>query len=286
MRRRLAAFGTVLALTVSARAEPEQTARVGDVYEISSDRESSFATALGRTGSSTDRDAMVERVIGVSDAGVEIEYDLPANATPNDRELGWQFPTRVLKSADGSLRLLNTADMEVRLAKWLKLAKLPRSACGHYYFTWNLFRVECDPQSVLPALRALDLRPPDLRDGGNYRDPDAARPTTFKRTAGTSGITYVAEMAVDPDTVRRDLAQGDVALGEISRKPVTYETALEKAGATRVSGTISVTFEVDADNNVKRRVKVTKLETEKPGEKVERRTTTETLDRRRIASAR
>lgn len=275
-------IGAVL-LLAAAPAQPPGDERTGNIYELAIDRETSFTFAGGGTGTSTDRDTMIERVLDVGAAGLELEYDLPANATREDREIGWQFPTRVLKPATGPLRLLNADAMAVRLDRWLKLAKLPRAACGHYYFTWNAFKVECDPQSVLPALEALDLRPQDLRDGGSYRDPDATQAATFRRIpTATGGTSFVAEMALDSDTVRRDLARQDIALGEISRKPVTPEAALEKARATKIDGSIAVTFDVDTEGDVRRRTTVTKLTTTKPDGKVESRTTTETIDRRLV----
>ena len=140
-------------------------------------------------------------MVAVREAGLEQEYDLPKEATAEDRASSWQFPVRVFKPfLRMPMQLLNGPELEARVDSWLKAGGLTRVACGHWIFTWNAFRIECDPQSVLKTLEAFDLQTDDLRDGAVYKDPEAREPAPMKRkTVGPKGaVFFVVEMAVDP----------------------------------------------------------------------------------------
>jgi hypothetical protein len=287
---RIALWATGVAamvLTASAvRAAPAgRELRAGDVFEISRDIESSSKTAGGEsTGSSTDRDTIEARVIAKSPAGLELEYDLPRGTTAEDRARQWQFPARVLKPPEGPLQLLDGADLAARAAAWLKAAGMTDAACGHWYFTWNAFRIDCDPKSVIKTIEGFDLGPDDLADGVPYRESDALGSAPVKRTAVSPGgeIFHVA-LAVDPDAVRRELAESDVVVGEISRRPVTYEEALRARSSEDISGTIDITFETDLAGHVWRQTKITTLDNMRGYMgRSEIRTSTETLERRLI----
>jgi hypothetical protein len=271
---------------VAGAAAPQRMAHVGDTYEISTERDSSQQSSDGSSsGSSHDRDVLVERVVAVDEAGLELEYDLPKTATAQERASAWQFPVRVLAPIRGPLQLLNGAELEARVNGWLKAGHMTRAACGHWIFTWNAFRIECDPASVLKALAIIDLRSEDMRDGASYQDPAAraAAPLTLK-TAGPGGATFAVAMTVDPAQVYRARAQSDIVVAEILRKNLTLEAALSARSAEHVSGTINITFETDSTGHVWRRTRVTRLETGQPG-KLETETTTETVTRRPISSS-
>jgi hypothetical protein len=248
---------------------------VGDAYQVTLTRVSSKEG--GYSSSSTDTDAVVERVVEVRADGVELEYDL-SKATPVEiRAATWQFPARVFKPFDGPARLLNGPEIEARVERWLKSAGLSRAMCGHWIFTWNAFRVECDPQSVLKTVAAFDLSSTDMRDGALYRDAEALGPATLKRKDGSA---FTAELPVDPDAVRRARAEADVVVGEITHKSVTIDAALRGRAKESVSGTISVEFETDAEGDACRRTKVTRLDIDGPKGR-ETETVTETLERKR-----
>jgi hypothetical protein len=276
---------TVLAMFLpiaAASADPTQlTAHVGDIYEIVRVSDSSQSTGDGSSGSSHDKNTLMERVIAVREDGLELEYDLPKAATEMDRTRNWQVPVRVLKRARGQMQLLNRPDLETRINIWLKLAKLPRSACGHWIFTWHAFRIECDPQSVIQMLAPFDLRPDDLRNGGIYQDSRARAPATLSQTAaGSNGSTFVVELAVDPETVRREKAESDVVVAEITGKSLTLDTALRARSTEQISGTITITFNTDSAGQVQRRTKISKLEIKRANGKSETQTVTETMERR------
>ncbi len=259
--------------------------QAGQTYEVTSDREWSKKGSDGMTASSTDRDALLERVIGVTDAGVELEYDLPKDTSAEDRARSWQFPARILKPAHGPLRLLNEAELTERVDRWLKGGGLTRAACGHWVFTWNAFQIECDPQSVLRAIEHIDLTPGDLRDGALYKAPGAlaAAPLMAKK-ADSRGSTFVVEMAIDPEAVRRDRARSDMVIAEITRKPLTLEVATRTHATEDISGTIAVTFETDPAGRVRRRTTVTKIDTKAPNGKVAEEVTTETVEERALTA--
>ncbi|MEO9131187.1 MAG: hypothetical protein ABI240_08265 [Sphingomonas sp.] len=265
-------------------AEPAQPGpQVGDAYVITRDRETSQQSNDGSASSSTDRDSLTERVIAVRDAGLELEYDLPQNAGAGNRASSWQFPVRVFKPLRGPLKLLNGAELEARVDGWLKTNGMTRAACGHWIVTWNSFRIECDPQSVMKSIAAFDLTPDDLRDGAQYRDPKALRPAPLTRTkGGPDGATFTVQMAIDPAGVRRERADADIAGAELRQQSLTLEAALRARAAEAISGTITITFETDATGVVQRRTRATTLEIKGPGPRLERQTVKDTMMRRRV----
>jgi len=286
--RRLAALvaaisGLLLPAACGEFAKPGPQA--GAEYEITKSYETSGQASDGSSSSSRGRDTFLERVVAAREGGLELEYDLWKDATAQDRARTWQFPVRVFRPSTGPMQLLNRPELEARLEGWLKAAGWTRAVCGRWIFTWNAFRIECDPQSVVKILEAFDLRSADLREGAAYQEAEARGPGTLTRTAaGPNGETFAVAMEVDPDAVRRARAESDVAVGEIMRKPVTLDAALRARAVESVSGTISVTFDTDAGGNVRRRTKVTRLETKGADGRSESQTATETVERRRLSA--
>jgi hypothetical protein len=259
--------------------------RVGDVYEIAMVRDSSEQGGDESSSSAHDKDTISERVIAVRPDGLELEYDLPREATAQDRKTNWQFPARLLRPRDGRVQLLNEPELKARLDRWLKEAKISREACGHWIFTWNAFRIECDPQSVINTIDAFEVAVPNLRDGAAYQEAGALGPVPLKKQAsGAGGATYTAELKVDPDAVRKAQAESDVVVGEIMRKPVTLEEALRARAKTTVSGTVVVTFDVDPTGNVRRKTAVTQVDLKDADGSEKSRTSTQTIDRTLISS--
>ena len=285
MRMKFTAFTSLLAaLSLAIVARATASPQVGDTYEITLTRDSAQQGSNGSSGSSHDQDAIIERVNGLRADGLELEYDLPNTVTSEERASVWQYPARVFKPIDGPEQLLNGQELEARIDNWLKAAAIPRSACGHWIFTWNAFRIECNPQSVIETIAAFDLRTAPLREGASYQDPEGRGTGKLIRKVGTpDSAGFEVEVPVDPDFVRRANAESDVAVGEILRKPVTYEAALRERSNEAVSGTISIEFQLDADGEVRRRTKVTKVEIKKPDGQSEKNTVTEILERRLIS---
>lgn len=167
----------------------------------------------------------------------------------------------------------------------VKSGGLTRAACGHWIFTWNAFRIECDPQTVIETLQSFDLDSVDVQDGTLYRESEAREPARLARKAASpDGATFVAELAVDPEAVRRERAQSDVVVAEIAHRQILgLDQALHARAEESIAGTITVTFETDALGSVRRRTKVTKIEIREPDGRSEAETITETLERKRIS---
>jgi hypothetical protein len=275
-----------LSLTVqTVRAQPSSPlSQVGEEYEITKAYETLEQGSDGSSSSSRGHETIIERVLSVREDGLEVEYDLPNGATAEERVRSWQFPARLFRSTTGRAELLNRADLETRVSGWLKSAGWPRTVCGQWIFTWNAFRIECDPQSVIKAVEDYDLRSIRLRVGGTYRDVMAKRPGTLTRASVTpKGETYTTSMEIDPEAVRRARAESDVAVGEIMNTPVTLDSALRERAKESVSGRISIAIDTDCAGSAWRQTKVTRLQTKKPDGVVETSTATETVTRRVIS---
>jgi hypothetical protein len=270
------------AVVARAGASPQ----VGDTYEITMTKETVQQGSNGSSGNSHDKDTLIERVIGLRADGLEVEYDLAKTVTADERASNWQFPARVFKPFVGPAQLLNGPELAARLDGWLKAAGWPRTVCGHWIFTWNAFRIECDPQSVIKTVASFDLGSVDLREGAPYQDAEALGPGKLVRKAGGPGAEiFAAEMPADPDSVRCARAESDVVVGEIMKKPVSLDAALRERAKETVSGTISVAFEADSAGKVRSRTTVKKLEIKGPDGRSETQTVTETLEQRLISTS-
>lgn len=220
--------------------------------------------------------------MAVRDGGMEVEYDFAKQTPAGDRASEWRFPARIFEPSNGPMQLLNAAELEGRVDGWLKAAGLTRAACGQWIFTWNAFRIECDPQSVIDSLEAFDLDSVALQDGVLYRDPLALAPAPLTRKRqGADGATFVAELAIDPDVVRRQQAQSDVVVAAIAKhEKMTVDDALRQRAGEAIAGTIAVTFETDASGRPQERTRAMSIEIKAADDHVETRKITETVVRR------
>lgn len=262
MTRLLAVLFALLLQTFDACAEhPQFEDRGGDVYEIRLESVSE-TSGDGTSGSSRSVTTLVERVVALRDDGVELEFDLPEQTSAQDRARDWQFPARTLKSPERSLQLLNEAELEVRLRAWLQRGGMTQVACGRWIFTWTAIKIECEPKSVLQVLGPFDLRLSNLRDGAFYGEPLARGVAPLRRDPLSSGgATFAAEMEVDPDVVRRERAESDVAVAQMTgQAPLAFEGALQARATERITGTIETTIETDSAGRVTRRTQITHVE--------------------------
>jgi hypothetical protein len=266
-------------------AEPSFPApRVGEISEIRHEYRTEDQTDDGSSsGSSSGHTTIVERVIGVRVDGLELEYDLPNDATKEDRAREWQFPARIFRPFRGTPQLLNRVDLEARIDAWLKLAKLNRDACGTWYFTWNAFKVECDPQSVIASVEGYNLWIADLAEGTLYRTPQAREAAPLTRLAGSNPASFVAELVIDPEKLRQEQAEGDVIVSQMLGKPQTLDEALRARSSETISGSSIVTFDTDASGQVRRRTELVKLTIKSPDGKVETKTRSEKVERLKLS---
>jgi hypothetical protein len=285
IRRLILVTAALILPTLAGHAEPRPAGpQVGETYEITRNSETSDQSSDGSTSSSTGRDTLIERVIALREDGLELEYDLSSEITAEERAGNWQFPARVFRPFRGPMQLLNRSELEARVERWLQAAGWTRDVCGRWIFTWNAFRIECDPQTVIQALELMDPGPGDLRDGDLFQDPDARGPAPLRRTAaGPGGATFVVEMSIDPDAVRRHLVESDVVVAEITGQDLTRDAALRARSSEDISGTITITLDTDPAGRVWRRAKVTVVEIRGPDGRSESRTGRETVERRRVA---
>ena len=282
-------FAPLLVFTsgiVAHAAASPRAPQVGETYEITLARDSVQQSGDGSSGSSHDKDAIIERVISVRADGLELEYDLPAAASADERARSWQFPARVFLPFGGPATLLNRPELEARVDPWLKAGGWSRSLCGHWIFTWTAFQIQCDPQSVVSTIRTFDLRSADVREGVSYQEAEARGSAQLARkTAGPDGSIFTVEMSVDPDAMRRTRAESDVVVGQLTNNPVSLDEAIGGRAREKISGTILVTFETDPAGNVRRRTKVTRLNITGADGRSGTESVTETLSRRLISQA-
>ena len=279
--------------TAGCSAAPIETAdqtagadHVGAVFEISSVAESTQESSGGSSGSSSDRSTLIERVLRVREDGLELEYDFPATATANERAPTWQLPVRVFRPTSGPPQLLNRPELEGRVDAWLKKGGMTRAACNHWVFTWNAFKIECDPLTALELVAAFDLRLGSLRDGATFRDPRASAPIMLaKSSAASNGARFEGTGTIDPERLRRGKAESDVVIANIGGKPLTLDDALRARSGEKITGTIAVTLETDASGQVWRRTTVSKIRTTTSAGATEDRTSTEVVTRRALPSA-
>lgn len=241
-------------LAFSAEASAQQappTDRPGDAYELELRVRTESQSTNGSSSTSNSGGALVERVVAVLPEGLELEFDLPADTTPAERARDWQWPARILWSESAPARLLNGPELEQRIEVWLKTGEIPREACGRWFFSWTAFKIECDPNAVLETLKVYDLR------------------------SGAHGI----EAEVDPDAVRREKAETDVVVGEITGTPVTLEQAVAAHASDQISGTETLVRESDPQGRPIRQVRTVRLEIITADGVVEQSTSTQTVTR-------
>ncbi|MGK6357089.1 hypothetical protein ACMGDH_17910 [Sphingomonas sp. DT-207] len=266
-----------------AWAQSQPAPKAGETFEIIRSYETSEETSGGSSGSSRGHSTLYERVIAVRDGGLELEYDLEEDATPEERRRNWQLPARVFKPSSGPMQLLNVSELEMRLDGWLKAGEWDRSVCGRWIFTWTAFHIDCDPQSIIGTIEEVDLRSHELREGALFHDPMARKPGILTaKPVEPDGMLFTTLLEVDPNAMRRERAEADVITGEILQKPTTLDAALGERAKEQVSGTISVTLEADAAGQAWKRTKVSKVQTARPGGESENRTAKEIVERRRI----
>jgi hypothetical protein len=275
-------------LTVPAHAQPARPApQVGDTYEIIMRRQSADEASDGSGGDSTEEEAVVERVIGVRDDGLELEYELTSDRPAADRAAAWQLPARIFRPFRGQPQLLNGPQLETRLEAWLRRSTSPRYACRRWPIAWDAFRTECGAQSALQAIELLDMASGDLQDGAAYRDVMALAPALLRRTSvGPNGATFIVELPVDPETIRRTRVEFDMDVADLAEPPLTREASVRTRSAETISGSITVTLETDPAGHLRRRIRVQRLEIREPSGRVETQITTETTQRRRLSSPR
>jgi len=277
MTRRLALVSVFLVTSVLPIAGIARAADfpfvAGDTFTVSLQVETQSSSGGGSSGSSHDVWALTERVVALRDAGVELEFDLTADVSADDRRIGWQFPARIFQPTHGPAELLNWNEAEPRLRAWL--GEQYPAICGHWFFTWTAQKIDCDAQSVIQSL-APYVQPSGLAAGQLYSEPGASGSVPLE--ADAAGHALIARMNVDPEVVRWQRAGRDVAVAEITHRTVAFDDALRARSSDRISGTVTVTFELDGQGRITRRRRVAAVEVASSDGSIEREQTTETTE--------
>jgi hypothetical protein len=259
--------------------------KAGDVFQIVQTYETSKSTNGDSSSSSGGKSALIERVIRVDQGGVELEYDEPPEADGKRKGLNWQLPARIYRPANGTPILLNSAELEKRVDPWLKKAKMQRAACGQWIFTWNAFKIECDPASALGIVEQFNLWSPNMAEGQLFSDSSSIAAVPLKvKSYGANGSVYVAELEVDPEKVKKQKAETDVLVSKIMGKTKSFESALAEQANHKISGTILVTIEAGPSGQTIKRTTITRFRIEADGA-IETGSNSVTLERRPLSSA-
>lgn len=209
----------------------------------------------GSSSSSSGRQAIAERVIAATPEGVEAEYALPFDPEEIRGNERWMFPARIRIAADGGKTLLNPDELAARNAAWLAEAKWPREVCSRWLFTWTAVQIRCDPEAAVEAVESYGMRPGRIAEGVPFALKGALGPVVLARGGEADGRVILSGSGpVDVAYLREGAARTALVVAEITGKTLTLDEAQAQAAAITASGTVSVTFEVDAAGMVWKRI--------------------------------
>jgi hypothetical protein len=266
--------------TASFAEAPKYPAKVGDQTLVVSSYQHETSSEES-SGSASGRSALIERVIAMTDKGIELEYTEPASPYVTKKGgkppiKNWQFPARVFKPFAGPAQLLNLDQIDKRLTLYLKQTETPREACGRWSFTWIAIKTECDPRSVLDIINGYDLGFCTYRAGQVFTFPYTL---TSETRLEQDGDELSANFTLDPAVLRRKAAQSTMAVAEIYRQNKTLEQALAEDKDTQFSGKLKVSLTVDTHGCATKQVATYSLETIQKGGVVEKQVNMETIER-------
>ena len=233
----------------------------------------------GSSSSSNGRYMYTERILQETGDCTTKRFDIAGE----DRPLAeWQWPVEVERCSDGIIRLLNTAEMEARRDAFHAEAGIEKAACGSYYFTWNVFKIECDPEAILETIETIDLEGLELIDGSEYQHGTSSMRLS-RDELSDPGSPLGASIEVDADEVRRAEAKTIVIFGELQGEPVDEEEAMQRVQAIEVTGTTRITFVFAEPGEITRTV-VTEAEVSDPAEGLENRYSKTVTKRKKAGS--
>lgn len=279
MRTGMVAAPVILALATSGMAELPSSPQV-EAYVIEVSYETRSEGENGSSASSSGRNVYTEELLEKTGECTTNRFDIASEDRPPAE---WQWPVEVERCAAGSLKLLNAADMEARRDTFLAEAGIDNGACGTYYFTWNVFKIECDPQQILETIETIDLGRLELTEGSQYQHGASSVLLSRNNTSDHNAL-LVGSLAIDEAEVRRAEAEKMIVAGELMGEPVSEEQADRKAQAIEVSGTTRISFALDKHGQMTRTV-VTEAQVFHPDEGPETRYSQTTTQRKKAGSA-
>lgn len=159
----------------------------------------------------------------------------------------WEMPVEVRECEGQPAEIANREAMLERLNAFLSAAELPREACGRHYFTWNVFRIECDPDFALETVKRIDLGSLTIEDGAPFFVHDTGTRVKLKLVESRDqGLRrFIGSGAIDPKTLREQTAKTIMVVAEVSGEEVSHEGAMAQIAEHRFSGEVSVTIVED-----------------------------------------
>lgn len=251
----------------------------GTRFEIRHSYQTETRDDNGGSGSSRGHSTLIEQVVTLRDDGIELVYDEP----DADERREWQLPVRVFKPANGPFELLNRAELEARVDPWLAKAKWTREICEKWVFTWNAFKIDCDPASALGIVEGYSLWQDNLREGAPFKmEGLLGSPRIRLERSDADGSVFVVSGDFDPKWLKFEKVKTEVIVAHFSGEPITEEQAGEKLADWQFSGTVTVRFTVDPKGLVLERWQRSETRIVEANGKIEVGTATSTLARRRL----
>lgn len=206
------------------------------------------------TSSASGRQPIAERVIAATPEGMELEYSLPFDPEEIRGNERWMFPARMRVAPDGAKTILNPDELLARNAAWLAEADWPREVCSRWGFSWTAYQVRCDVEAAIEAADTYGMQPGRIAEGQPFALKGALGPVVLARAGEKDGrIVLTGTGPVDPAFIREREARGALVVAEVSGEALTPAEATAKTAAITATGTLTVTFEIDAAGLVWRR---------------------------------
>ena len=206
------------------------------------------------TSSASGRQPIAERILATTPEGVEAEYTLPFDPEDIRGNERWLFPARIRTAPDGSKTVLNAAELLARVDAWLAEMEWPREVCSRWGFSWTAYQVRCDVEAAVETVETYGMQPGRIAEGQPFALKGALGPVVLVRAGENEGrIVLNGTAPVDPAFIREREALGALVVAEVSGEALTPEQATAKAAAITATGTLTVTFEIDATGLVWRR---------------------------------
>ncbi|MEQ3744817.1 MAG: hypothetical protein ABNH53_01100 [Henriciella sp.] len=256
----------------------------GSVFEVRVAYENESAGGES-SGNSRGHNTLIERIIKVDPTEIVAEYErIPSprryvGEQPN--LIDWDYPATISVLDSDELTLQNLEEIEARNTEWRQAAGIPDEACGLWYFTWNAFKIECDPNSVIQGLEAFILYNNEILDGQKIEEPGALE-AGILTTVSTDPLILQAEFELDSEIIREERAQEDIIFSQIMQgETLTLENALQVRATEQISGTLKTVWEMDELGRVWKRTRNSNItiefETGETETLTQKQTTTRTL---------
>ncbi len=239
MIRRIAGIYTaLLMLAMSGPAFAAERYEILISYETKSEGEMS-------SGSSRGSYLYVEEVHARENGCLERSFDIVDNPGQPRPLVEWQVPVRLLRCGPDDRKIVNEAQMIARRDHFLEEIEATMEVCGKHYFTWMVFKIECDPRAILETIDRYDLVSLRLEDGANYTlSGNSGKATLSQVSSDLDEQTFVANGQIDPAFLRaQELRQLEI-LEELSGSSRSSEEMKEELAAKNYSGEFTVTFAV------------------------------------------